>query len=116
MGNLLCSECCKASEYENLNNEEGNFHVDPGVNIASRIASEVDPKASIFEGSFLDQKVRYTTYSICKFATAFFFVPTMRIHLFVVVSLMRSHGLIIPHLFLFSLCLSLDQVYQQNDV
>ena len=66
MGNLLCSECCKTSEYENLN-EEGNFHVDPGVNLASRIASEVDPKASIFEGSFLDQKVRFAKCDLIQY-------------------------------------------------
>ena len=87
MGNLFCSECCKSSDYENLN-EEGNFHVDPGVNLASRIASEVDPKASIFEGSFLDQKVRFTNYSfidtVMPFLTSFFFLFSLLFFFFII--------------------------------
>lgn len=63
MGNLFCSECCK-KDHSDEGDKEGNFHgVDPSDDFAANIIRQVDSKASIFQGAFLDQKfTSKTTY------------------------------------------------------
>jgi hypothetical protein len=72
MGNLFCSECCTkdasggyAAVSSSATGEEV-FHVDPGntnAGFTAMIAREFDTNATIFSGTFVDQKfTSKTTY------------------------------------------------------